>query len=120
MRILIGLLFAGLALQSSSPEIRLIIKGDDMGAAHGINTATVAAFKQGVLTTTNVIVPGPWFPEAVRLLKENPGLDVGVHLALTSEWDNVKWRPLTSAPVDRGRRRLPDADGAAEARFETG
>ena len=98
MRILLGLLLAAFALQSSSPEIRLIIKGDDMGAAHGINTATVAAFKQGVLTTTNVIVPGPWFPEAVRLLKENPSLDVGVHLALTSEWDNVKWRPLTTAP----------------------
>jgi chitin disaccharide deacetylase len=98
MRIPIGLLLGVLALQSSSPEIRLIVKGDDMGAAHGINIATVAAFKQGVLTTTNVIVPGPWFPEAVRLLKENPGLDVGVHLALTSEWDNVKWRPLTAAP----------------------
>jgi hypothetical protein len=30
---------------------------------------------------------------------------VGVHLALTSEWDNVKWRPLTSAPS------LVDQDG---------
>src|SRR5690606_37078397 len=55
--------------------------------------------------TTNVIVPGPWFLEAVKLLRENPGLDVGVHLALTSEWDNVKWRPLTSAPS------IVDADG---------
>jgi predicted glycoside hydrolase/deacetylase ChbG (UPF0249 family) len=51
-----------------------------------------------VLTTTNVIVPGPWFLEAARLLRENPGLDVGVHLALTSEWSDVKWRPLTHAP----------------------
>jgi predicted glycoside hydrolase/deacetylase ChbG (UPF0249 family) len=67
--------------------------------------ATIDAFKRGVLTTTNVIVPGPWFPEAARLLKENPGLDVGVHLALTSEWANVKWRPLTHAPS------LVDADG---------
>ena len=98
MRVLIGFLLGVLALQPAPPEIRLIVKGDDMGAAHGINTATVAAFKQGVLTTTNVIVPGPWFPEAVRLVNENPGLDVGVHLALTSEWDNVKWRPLTAAP----------------------
>ena len=58
-----------------------------------------------MLTTTNVIVPGPWFLEAARLLKENPGLDVGVHLALTSEWDNVKWRPLSTVPS------LVDADG---------
>jgi predicted glycoside hydrolase/deacetylase ChbG (UPF0249 family) len=69
-----------------------------MGAAHGINVATIDAFTKGVLTTTNVIVPGPWMPEAARLLAAHPDLDVGVHLALTSEWENVKWRPLTHAP----------------------
>ena len=108
MRLLVtlGMLGIGaLTLQPASTEIRLIVKGDDMGAAHGINTATIEAFKNGILTTTNVIVPGPWFPEAARLLKENPGLDAGVHLALTSEWDNVKWRPLTSVPS------LVDDDG---------
>jgi predicted glycoside hydrolase/deacetylase ChbG (UPF0249 family) len=98
MRLILSVLLAAIVLQPPNSEIRLIVKGDDMGAAHGINTATIDAFKTGVLTTTNVIVPGPWFPEAARLLKENPGLDVGVHLALTSEWDNVKWRPLTYSP----------------------
>jgi chitin disaccharide deacetylase len=98
MRATALLLLSLLLLQSSPTEIRLIVKGDDMAAAHGINIATIDAYKRGVLTTTNVIVPGPWFPEAARLLKENPGLDVGVHLALTSEWENVKWRPLTHAP----------------------
>ena len=98
MRLILTVLLSAVALQPANPEIRLIVKGDDMGAAHGINIATIDAFKHGVLTTTNVIVPGPWFPEAARLLKENPGLDTGVHLALTSEWDNVKWRPLTYSP----------------------
>lgn len=51
--------------------------------------------KEGIQTSIEIIVPSPWFPEAVKLLKENPGIDVGIHLALTSEWDNVKWRPLT-------------------------
>jgi chitin disaccharide deacetylase len=105
MRFILSILLSALALQPASTEIRLIVKGDDMGAAHGINMATIKAFKTGVLTTTNVIVPGPWFPEAARLLKENPGLDVGIHLALTSEWDNVKWRPLTYSPS------LADEDG---------
>lgn len=105
MRLTLTLLLGFLALQPPAGDIRLIVKGDDLGAAHGINTATIEAFKNGVLTTTNVIVPGPWFPEAVRLLKENPGLDAGVHLALTSEWDNVKWRPLTQSPS------LVDDDG---------
>ena len=98
MRALVALCLSLAALQTSPTEIRLIVKGDDMGAAHGINVATIEAHTRGVLTTTNVIVPGPWFPEAARLLKANPTLDVGVHLALTSEWDNIKWRPLTHAP----------------------
>ena len=98
MRALVALCLSLAALQPSATEIRLIVKGDDMGAAHGINVATIEAHTRGVLTTTNVIVPGPWFPEAARLLKANPTLDVGVHLALTSEWDNIKWRPLTHAP----------------------
>ena len=105
MRTAALLLVSLFALQPSPTGIRLIVKGDDMGAGHGINVATIDAYKRGVLTTTNVIVPGPWFPEAVRLLNENPGLDVGVHLALTSEWDNVKWRPLTQVPS------LVDPDG---------
>jgi chitin disaccharide deacetylase len=98
MRTIVALFLGFIALQPAATEIRLIVKGDDMAAAHGINIATIDAYKRGVLTTTNVIVPGPWFPEAARLLKENPGLDAGVHLAITSEWDNVKWRPLTYAP----------------------
>jgi predicted glycoside hydrolase/deacetylase ChbG (UPF0249 family) len=105
MRLLLSLLLlAGLAVHpTAQSEIRLIVKGDDMAAAHGINVATIDAYRRGVVTTTNVIAPGPWFPEAVRLVNENPGLDVGVHLALTSEWENVKWRPITRVPslVDR-------------------
>jgi len=85
--------------------IRLLIQGDDMGAAHGMNAGTIRAYKEGILRSTNVIVPGPWFMEAVELLQQNPGLDVGVHLCLTSEWDHLKWRPLTNAPS------LVDADG---------
>lgn len=103
----ITLVLSAVVLTASQParDIRLIVKGDDMGAAHGINVATIDAFTKGVLTTTNVIVPGPWMPEAARLLAQHPDLDVGVHLALTSEWENVKWRPLTHAPS------LVDANG---------
>src|SRR5258708_32442640 len=98
MRITLALLLGVLTLQTAPTEIRLIVKGDDMGAAHGINVATIDAYTRGVLTTTDIIVAGPWFPEAARLVNENPGLDVGVHLAITSEWENVKWRPLTQTP----------------------
>lgn len=84
-------------------QIRVVFKADDMGAAHAINMGTIEAYKKGVITSTDVIVPGPWFLEAAKLLKENSGLDVGVHLCLTSEWEVVKWRPLTAGKsfVDR-------------------
>ena len=90
---------AGLeARQPADGKVRLIVQGDDMGVGHGINVATIDAYKRGVVRSANVIITGNWVPEATRLLRENPDLDAGVHLALTSEWENVKWRPLTTAP----------------------
>jgi predicted glycoside hydrolase/deacetylase ChbG (UPF0249 family) len=79
-------------------KVRLIIQGDDMGVGHGINVATIEAHTRGVLKSANVIITGSWVPEAARLLNAHPEIDAGVHLALTSEWENVKWRPLTTAP----------------------
>jgi predicted glycoside hydrolase/deacetylase ChbG (UPF0249 family) len=86
------------ALATTAVAQRLIVRGDDMGYSHSGNLALIKCSKEGIQTSIEVIVPSPWFPEAVRLLKENPNIDVGVHLALTSEWDNVKWRPLTDCP----------------------
>lgn len=89
----------------AQPAPRLIVRGDDMGYAHAGNEAIMKTYTEGVMTSVEVIVPSPWFPEAVRMLADHPDLDIGVHLAITSEWDNVKWRPLTPAAS------LRDADG---------
>ena len=86
-------------------EVRLIIRGDDIGSSHAANIACIKSYRQGIMRSTEVMVPCPWFEEAVKMLNENPGLDVGIHLTLTSEWDNCKWRPLTHAPS------LVDKDG---------
>ncbi|NVO20611.1 MAG: ChbG/HpnK family deacetylase [Bacteroidetes bacterium] len=77
---------------------RLIIRGDDMGSTQSSNRACVECYKNGIETSIEVMTVAPWFPEAAKLLKENPGIDVGLHLAITSEWDNIKWRPLTHCP----------------------
>lgn len=79
-------------------EIRLLVRGDDIGFAHTVNEACIDSYKKGIMRSVEIMVPTPWFWEAVKMLQENPGLDVGVHLTLTSEWENVKWRPLTNAP----------------------
>ena len=76
----------------------LVIRIDDMGALHSVNVASIDTYQNGIAKSAEVLVVGSWFPEAVKMLRENPGLDVGVHLAITSEWENVKWRPLTDCP----------------------
>lgn len=101
------LLFSGILLSAfaHAQETKLIIRSDDMGFSHSGNLALIKTYKEGITTSIEVIVPSPWFPEAVRLLEENPGVDVGIHLAITSEWDNVKWRPVSDCPS------LKDPDG---------
>ena len=100
-RIIISLILLAHIACAQQARTRLIVRGDDMGYAHSGNEALIKCSKEGIQTSIEVIVPSPWFPEAVKLLKENPAIDVGIHLAITSEWDNVKWRPLTDCPTLR-------------------
>lgn len=93
---LFSLLFFSIFLFANAQQkTRLIIRGDDMGYTHSGNEALIKCYFDGIETSIEVIVASPWFPEAVKMLRQNPGVDVGIHLALTSEWENVKWRPLT-------------------------
>ena len=77
---------------------RLIVSGDDMGFSHSGNLALVKSYREGIETSIEVIAPSPWFPEAVKLLQQIPRADVGLHFAITSEWDNIKWRPISNCP----------------------
>ena len=101
------LLLATLSCNTFSQQktIRLLVRGDDMGYSRAGNVALIDCYKNGIERSIEVIVPSPWFPEAVKMLADNPTVDVGIHLAITSEWDNVKWRPLTDCAS------LRDADG---------
>ena len=95
--ILLLLCLIGQAAAQSKDEIRLLVRGDDMGSFASANQACIDACTKGIVRSIEVMVPGAWFPEAVKSVNENPSIDVGVHLVLTSEWTNCKWRPLTCA-----------------------
>jgi predicted glycoside hydrolase/deacetylase ChbG (UPF0249 family) len=90
-----GLIFFFSTTHAQQTPTRLIVRGDDMGYTHSGNEALIKCYKEGIETSIEIIVPSPWFKEAVKLLNQNPGVDVGIHLAITSEWENIKWRPLT-------------------------
>ncbi len=78
-----------------APDARLVILNcDDLGSSHAANLAALEAMEQGVATSATLMVPCPWALEAVRLFE---GKDVGVHLTLTAEYPNYRWRSLTGA-----------------------
>ena len=79
---------------ASAQDIRLIIRGDDMGMTQGSLVAFERAFNEGVLTSGAIIVPGPWFEGAAELCRKNPGWCTGLHLALVGEWRGYRWRPV--------------------------
>src|SRR6478735_1949606 len=70
--------------------------------SHGANTAFVELSRHGSCSSGSVMVPCPWFPEAAAIAVENPALDLGVHLTLTSEQVPYRWRPLTAPPFAAG------------------
>ncbi len=76
-----------------------------MGSSRSANLASIETFTNGIETSIELMVVTPWFPEAVQMLRENTGIDVGLHLVITSEWDGIKWRPITNCPS------LTDSDG---------
>ena len=72
----------------------LILHVDDAGMSHDSNDGVEQATGSGVATSTSVMMPCPWVPEIVKYIKDHPTLDAGLHLTLTSEWENYKWAPI--------------------------
>ncbi|MBW4561899.1 MAG: hopanoid biosynthesis-associated protein HpnK [Mojavia pulchra JT2-VF2] len=60
----------------------VIINGDDFGFSRGVNQAIIKAFKQGVLTSTSLMVTGEAAEEAIAEARKHPNLAVGLHLVL--------------------------------------
>jgi chitin disaccharide deacetylase len=60
----------------------LITNADDFGYTRDVNEGIIHAHRQGILTATTLMATCAAFDHAVGLARENPTLDVGVHLVL--------------------------------------
>lgn len=93
---------------SGGDSIRLVLESDDFGFCHASNSAHINAFRKGILTVAELLVPSPWFDEAAEWCRTNPQFDVGIHLTLTCEWQPFRWKPIS--PYDQVSS-LVDEDG---------
>lgn len=87
----------------------LIINADDFGMCRGANLAVMDLFKdpKSALTSSTIMAPCAWAPEAAQFAKENPELGIGVHWTFTSEWSKYRWAPVGASNTDS----LRDEDG---------
>jgi predicted glycoside hydrolase/deacetylase ChbG (UPF0249 family) len=77
----------------SSPK-QLVVNADDFGFTPDVNEGIVEAHRRGILTATTLMANGAAFDDAVRLARETPTLDVGVHLVLVGGISTLTGKPL--------------------------
>lgn len=80
-----------------SAKIPILIRCDDIGMCHAVNKAAKEVLETGIPVSMSVMVPCPWFSEAVELLKKYTNVSVGIHLTLNSEWKQYRWGPVSGS-----------------------
>ncbi len=72
----------------------VILHVDDLGMSYSSNAGAIKAITEGLANSGSMMMPCPWVPGMVRYMKSHPGMDIGLHLTLTSEWDDYRWGPV--------------------------
>jgi hypothetical protein len=86
-----------------APDARLVIVTcDGLGTTHAATTGVYEAVRDGWATGMTLQVPAPWARAAAAGYR---GESLGVELTLNSDWDLLRWGPITSSPS------LLDGDG---------
>ena len=83
---------------------RLIVNADDFGFTRDVNAGIVECHRNGILTATTLMANGDAFQDAVRLAKENPSLDIGVHLVLVGGPGQPGSVPALMAQLAKGKQ----------------
>lgn len=81
---------------------RLIVNADDLGRTHGINTGVFEAHRLGIVTSATAMVNYESVREAAAMSRENPGLGIGLHVALTGGQAALPPASIPSLVDERG------------------
>ena len=76
---------------SISDKHTLIINADDFGLAVCVNEGIEYSHRHGILTSATLLANGIAFEDAIKRIKNNPNLGVGVHLNV------VRGKPVTGS-----------------------
>ena len=73
----------------------IMLHADDIGMCPEANEAAEKQLVDGVIQSAAVMIPCPNAEEFITWAKNNPKMDVGLHLTLTSEWKTYRWGTVT-------------------------
>ncbi|WP_194191259.1 chitin disaccharide deacetylase [Clostridium chrysemydis] len=80
--------------------MKVIVNADDFGYSKGQNIGILESFKDGIVSSTSLMVNMEGFEHAIKLMKENKELSVGIHLVMTA-----------SKPILKGHKTIVDKKG---------
>lgn len=73
--------------------MKAIINADDFGFSKAVNYGILEAMKTGVISSTSLMTNMPGFNHAIELMKQNPDMNVGIHLVTTAGYAICKGLP---------------------------
>ena len=75
----------------------LILHADDIGLSNSVNQASFKALKQGLVNSGSVMMTCDFIDDVGDFAINNPDIDLGLHLTVTSEWRDYKWDGVTKS-----------------------
>jgi predicted glycoside hydrolase/deacetylase ChbG (UPF0249 family) len=75
-------------------SVRIAFRADDAGSCESANLAIAEGVAAGTVKNVSVMACGPAMEQAVTLLKNQKGIDLGLHVTLNAEWVKIKWAPI--------------------------
>jgi predicted glycoside hydrolase/deacetylase ChbG (UPF0249 family) len=101
----------------SANDRAVIFHADDIGMCHASVAAYTELIEFGLISSAATMTPCGWFPATAVYCRthqaSHPHIDMGVHITLTSEWNNYRWGPLSTRDASTG---LLDDEGYFFAR----